>query len=415
VPEDLGTIEPASPNTDLKRRLAAAVQVAAPEILDLSHRIHAHPESAFEERYAATAVAETLAAHGFEVERPAGRLETAVRARLRGGRGGPDAGPRIGILAEYDALPDLGHGCGHNTMAASGVGAAVALASIAADLEGEVVFLGCPAEERGSGKQFMLDDGLFDGLDAALLFHPSDRTHVECSLLASVDVDVTFSGVAAHAASDPWSGRNALDALIVLFGSIGLWRQQLRPDARVHGIVIEGGSAANIIPERAAGRFMLRSTDQAYLEDLEVRFRDLVRAAALATGCEGEVVFSGGSATMRNNRTLAARFVANLAAYGIEDGPPDPDLGSSDMGNVSWRLPTIHPTVAICDEGVPGHSIEFRDAAATPRADDVVLVVASAIAQTALDLFADPALVASAWAELQGPSYDRGSRTTGSG
>ena len=160
---------------------------------------------------------------------PAGRLATAVRGRLRGGRGGD--GPRIGILAEYDALPGLGHGCGHNTMAASGVGAAIGLAAIAAELPGEIVFLGCPAEERGSGKAQMLEDGLFDGLDAALLFHPSDGTQVGCALLASEDVVVTFTGLQAHAASDPWMGRNALDALVLLFTSIGLWRQQL-PHAR---------------------------------------------------------------------------------------------------------------------------------------------------------------------------------------
>src|SRR5581483_877929 len=161
---------------------------------------------------------------------PAGRLATAVRGRLRGGRGGDR--PRIGILAEYDALPGLGHGCGHNTMAASGVGAAIALASIADELPGEIVFLGTPAEERGSGKQFMIDDGLFDGLDAALLFHPSDRTQVACALLASEDIDVTFHGLQAHAASEPWMGRNALDALVLLFASIGLWRQQLPHHAR---------------------------------------------------------------------------------------------------------------------------------------------------------------------------------------
>ncbi|HYL40157.1 MAG TPA: amidohydrolase, partial [Candidatus Binatus sp.] len=294
-----------------------------------------------------------------------------------------------------------GHGCGHNTMAASGVGAAIALAAVAPAFDGEVVFLGCPAEERGSGKQVMLDDGLFDGLDAALLFHPSDLTHARCGLLASVDVDVTFTGRAAHAASEPWEGRNALDALILLFSSVGLWRQQLRPEARVHGIVTDGGSAANIIPERAAAWFMLRSTDQADLDVMEARFRVLADAAALAAQCEVEVSFSGGSMTMVNNGVLADRYVANLAAYGFADGPPDPELGSSDMGNVSWRLPTIHPSVAICDPGVAGHSIEFRDAAASPRADDVVVVVATAIAQTAYELLADTDLIAAAWAQFR--------------
>jgi amidohydrolase len=395
---DLVALQPAGPLVDPKRQIAAAVDAARNEILDLSHSIHEHPEPAFEERYAASAVSEVLARHGYEVEHPAGRLETAVRARLTGSS---REGARVGILAEYDALPDIGHACGHNTMAASGVGAAIALAAMAPAFAGEVVFLGCPAEERGSGKQFMLDDGLFDGLDAALLFHPSDLTHSQCALLASVDVDVTISGVAAHAAADPWDGRNALDALIMLFSSIGLWRQQLHPDARVHGIVIEGGSAANIIPDRTVGRFMLRSPRQAEMEAMEGRFRDMADAAALATGCHAEVVFSGASMAMLNNATLADRFAANLAAYGIPDGLPDPDLGSSDMGNVSWHLPTIHPSVAICDRGVPGHSPEFRDAAAGRRADEVVLLVSTAIAQTAFELLADPALVAAAWAEFR--------------
>src|SRR4030095_5092332 len=178
---------PAEPFSATKQRVADAVEAARDEIIDLSHRIHADPEPAFEEHHAATWVAEALRAHGFEVEHPAGSLATAVRATRKGGKGG--AGPRIGILAEYDALPGLGHGCGHNTMAASGVGSAIALAAVADELPGEIVFLGTPAEERGSGKQIMIEDGLFADLDAALLFHPCDRNHVVSQPLASEDVD----------------------------------------------------------------------------------------------------------------------------------------------------------------------------------------------------------------------------------
>ena len=226
-----------------------------------------------------------LAAHGFAVELPAGRLATAIRATRAGGRGGPS--PRIGILAEYDALPGLGHGCGHNTMAASGVGAAIALAAIADELPGEIVFLGTPAEERGSGKQFMIDDGLFEGIDAALLYHPCDRNHVEIDPLASVDVTVTFTGLQSHAASDPWKGKNALDAMILLFSSVGLWRQQLRPTARVHGIIQEGGTAANIIPDRTKAWFMVRSDDDADFQAMQARFRQLCEAAAPGHGHDG--------------------------------------------------------------------------------------------------------------------------------
>jgi amidohydrolase len=400
VTATLASTRPAEPFSDPKARIAAAIEAARGEILELSHRIHETPEPAFEERQAARWVADAVRGHGYEVEHPAGTLETAIRGRLRGGK--PGDRPRIGILAEYDALPGLGHGCGHNTMAASGVGAAIALASVASELPGEIVFLGTPAEERGSGKQFMLDEGLFDALDAALMFHPSDRNLARCVALASVDVEVTFRGLQAHAAADPWKGRNALDALIFLFGSIGLWRQQLRPEARVHGIVLEGGTAANIIPDRTVGRFMLRSMDQDYFGELQDRFRQLVQAAALAANCQGEAVFTGGSTTLKHNETIGQRWLANMQAYGLTEGPPDESVGSTDMGNVSHVCPTIHPYLAICDLGVAGHSIEFRDAAATPRADEATLMAATLVAQTAYELFADPSLVDAAWREFRG-------------
>ena len=394
------THQPAPPYAEMKARLAAAVEAHRDEIVELSRRIHANPEVAFEEQQAAAWVAEAIARHGYAVEHPAGRLPTAVRGVLAGGRGGP--GPRIGILAEYDALPGLGHGCGHNTMAASGVGAAIALAAIADELPGEIVFLGTPAEERGSGKAIMIEDGLFEGIDAALLFHPCDRSHVESHPLASEDVEVVFHGLQAHAASDPWKGKNALDAMILLFSSVGLWRQQLHPDARVHGIIQEGGTAANIIPERTKAWFMVRSPDQEDYVRIKARFRELVEGAALATDTRAEVTFSGGAMTMKQNRTLEARWVANAAAYGIADQGQDLNSGSTDMGNVSWVCPTIHPDLSIADEGTPGHSILFRDAAATPRADETTLLAATLVAQTAYELFADPALVEAAWAEFRG-------------
>lgn len=394
----LTTTPPAEPFAEAKTRLAAAVERARPEIVELSHRIHGHPEPAFEEVQASIWVAEALERHGFAVERPAGSLATAVRATRRGGRAGP--GPRIGILAEYDALPGLGHGCGHNTMAASGVGAAIALGSVADELSGEIVFLGTPAEERGSGKQIMIDDGLFDGLDAALLYHPCDRNHVESHPLASEDVDVTFTGLQSHASSDPWMGKNALDAMISLFVSVGLWRQQLGPTARVHGIIREGGTAANIIPDRTSAWFMIRSDNETEYEVMRDRFRELCDAAALATGTTVELAFTGRARTMRNSAVLAGRFRTNMAAYGIEDQGDDPNAGSTDMANVSWVCPAIHPDLAIAPEGTPGHSIRFRDAAATPQADETTLLAATLVSQTAYELFAEPDLVAAAWSEF---------------
>lgn len=388
----------ASTATDADARLARIVADHRDEILHVAHRIHADPEPAFEEHRAAALVTDTLAEHGYVMEHGIGRLPTAVRGTLTGGLG-PD-GPTIGVLAEYDALPGLGHGCGHNLMAASGVGAAIALADVVADIRGRVVFLGTPAEELGSGKEWMLQDGVFGGIDAALLFHPSDRTHTRVILLASEDVEVTFTGLQSHAASDPWLGRNALDAMISLFTTIGLWRQQLRPGTRVHGIITDGGTAPNIIPARTSARFMIRALDQATYDGMRSRFEELVRAAALAAGCEGEAVFSGRSTVMRNNDVLMRLWSERLIAAGVADGDPVPDCaGSSDMGNVSLVLPAIHPCIAICDEGVAGHSTQFRDAAASARADEVALLAATLVAQTAWALFSDPSLVEAAWQE----------------
>jgi amidohydrolase len=400
--------------------IAAAVAANRTEIVDLAHWIHAHPEPGFEERESSGRVAEVLARHGYAVERPAGSLETAIRARIRGtgpasgdGTGGAAGGhratgghgvangPTVAILAEYDSLRGLGHGCGHNLISAAGVGAAIALAATRDQWRGEVVFMGTPAEEDLAGKQVMIDDGLFEGVDAAMMIHASNRTQVELELLASVDARVTYTGLQAHASTDPWRGRNALDALLLLFQSVGLWRQQLRPDARVHGIVTDGGSAVNIIPAEATGHFRLRSADQKHHDEMAERFRSMVEAAALATGCTGEVTFFSRATTMRHNRTIGARFAEHLAAAGVADGSLSPRLGSSDIGNVSMVVPTIHPMLGIVDGPVPLHSVAFREAAATPRADEMALIGATCLAQTAAELLADPRLVADAWAEFR--------------
>lgn len=390
---------------DQPARLAAAVQENRAEILDISRRIHGHPEPGFEERQASAWLAEILARHGYLVERPAGSLDTAVRGRLAGGAGD---GPTIAILAEYDALRGLGHGCGHNLISAAAVGAAIALAAVRDSLPGTIVFLGTPAEEDLAGKQVMIDDGLFAGIDAAMMVHASTQTQVEMELLASIDAEVVFTGVQAHASTDPWRGRNALDAMLLLFGSIGLWRQQLRTDARVHGIITDGGSAVNIIPGRAAGQIRLRSIDDAYHALMRERLESMVRAAALATGTQGTVRWFAHARTMRHNETIGGRFRAHLEAAGMPDGPHSPRLGSSDIGNVSFSVPTIHPMLAITSEPVSLHSEAFRDLAATAHAQDVALIGATCLAQTVADLLGDAALVAAAWDEFRTAAGDQG-------
>lgn len=386
-----------------KARISDLVRAEQDTILGLSHALSADPEIAFQEHRAAARIADLLEARGFAVERGVGSLPTAIRATLPGGLG--TQGPRIGVLAEYDALPGVGHGCGHNSMAASGVGAALALAAMAPAIEGSIVFLGTPAEEAGSGKAIMIEEGAFEGIDAALLFHPSDRTHTRVILLASEDVEVVFTGTESHASSDPFLGRNALDAMITLFNSVGLWRQQLPIGARVHGIITDGGRAANIIPGRTAASFMLRAPDQDAYELVKGRFGELVRAAAIAADCESSVAFSGASSAMRDNEVLVSLWSANMVAAGLADGDPVPGLaGSSDMGNVSMILPAIHPCIAICEPGVPGHSEAFRDAAVSSRGDEVTLLAATLVAQTAWDLYREPSLVEAAWRELRVPA-----------
>lgn len=395
------TPQPAPSRAEVKAAAAAAIAAARAEIVGLSHRIHAHPEVAFQETQASSDVAAALRRHGYAVEHPFAGLPTAVRGRRTGTAGG---GPTIAVLAEYDALPALGHGCGHNMMAAAGVGAAIGLAAVADRLHGSLVVMGTPAEESGSAKGMMVAAGAFDGVDAALQFHPGDVTDSCCALLALDDVEVTYAGREAHAAEEPWLGKNALDALTMLLVGIGLWRQQLRPTARVHGIVVHGGDAPNTIPSLARARFMLRAPDEDELDSLQLDFRRIAEAAGLAADCTTTVVFSGRSRTMRDNAVLRACFVRNLEANGELDGCSGScaPSGSSDMGNVSHVVPTIHPQIAMCQEGTPAHSIAFRDASIAGRADDVVMLAATVTAQTAIDLLLDPDLVRAAWSAFRG-------------
>lgn len=384
--------------TTIADRLADGVRANRDELVALSMAIHGHPEPGFEEHAASSLVAEALAKRGFAVERPAGGIATAIRARLRGGAG---AGPTIAILAEYDALRGLGHGCGHNLISTAGVGAAIALASLAAHLPGEIVFLGTPAEEDLAGKQPMIDAGLFEDVDAAMMIHASNSTQVALELLASIDAEIVFTGLQAHASTDPWRGRNALDAVILLFNAVGLWRQQLRTDARVHGIITDGGAAVNIIPGRAAAQVRLRSRDDGYHAQMRERLATMAAAAAAATGTESELRWFAHARTMRHNETMGARFRAHLADAGMTEDPPTPRLGSSDIGNVSFAVPTIHPMLAITSDPMPLHSEAFRELAATPHAQEVALIGATCLAQTAADLLRDRGLVDRAWAEFR--------------
>ncbi|WP_293694247.1 M20 family metallopeptidase [uncultured Agrococcus sp.] len=375
-----------------KARAAEAIISRRQELLELSARIHANPEVSFEEFTAADAVRHIVAAAGYAMSDPDPSLPTAVRGDIRG-TGYSDRDTTVAVLSEYDALEGLGHGCGHNLMAAAGVGAAIGLAAVQDTFGGEVRFLGTPGEERGAGKEDMIRLGHFEGVDAAVIVHPYDRNQLTVPALALEDLEVSFHGEAAHAATSPWDGRNALDAMVQLLASIGLWRQQMKDSARVHGIITEGGEAPNIVPAFTSALFMLRAESDTELEHMRRRFREIVEAAALAHACQSEVKSIGMSRTMQDNRTMAAVFRRNAERLGIEFPEPDPTrVGSTDMGNVSQALPSIHPFLQICDEGTPLHSELFREAAVGEAAGEMCIRGAIAQAQTAIELLLDPDL-----------------------
>ncbi len=386
--------------TDPIPGLADAVAAVAADALDLSHRVHANPEIAFEEHDAARWTAELLERHGFEVEAPAGGLETAFVARWRGS----GAGPVIALAAEYDALPEVGHGCGHNLMCSSSAGAAIAAARVlGSDFGGEVRVIGTPAEEAGNGKVHLIAAGLFNDVDACLQIHPSDSNSSEILALAVTEVGVTFHGTLAHASGDPWLGRNALDALVLLYTMVAQWRQHLLPGERVHGIITHGGAAPNIVPDLTSGRWYLRTPVDTDLDAMIGRFTTMAQAAADATGCTVELSIDpmNRCRTMLNSPTLLGLWRGHLAAAGIADDPIDPNVGSTDMANVSHEVPTIHPYLAIGPRGMPGHSREFAAHAGGAEGDLVLPVAIELLAATTLDLVRQPGLVDEAWEELR--------------
>jgi amidohydrolase len=378
--------------TTAKDDIRAAVDRLGDDLEQLSRRIHDHPELGYQEVQASAWCAEFLAARGLKVERGVGGVETAFRATLETGEG-----PTIAIMCEYDALPAIGHACGHNVIAAAGVGAGAALAAVRDRLPGgRIHVVGTPAEEGGGGKIKLLRAGVFAGVDAAMMVHGWDRWIAHQDLLGIVRVSFEFTGRAAHASADPWEGINALDAVIQTFNNVSMLRQQVRPEARIHGIVTDGGAAPNIIPEFAAATFYVRAPRLDYMWELQKRVIACAEGAARATGATLKVVDKDNAyEPMKRNEALLGAFRANLGALGVSESPEVRDrLGSSDVGNVSQALPAIQPLVKIAPDGTAVHSRAFEAAAVSPLAREGLLTAAKAMAMTALDLLADPALLA---------------------
>jgi amidohydrolase len=385
--------------TTVKDRIDQAVDRLGDSLQKLSLNIHAHPELCYEEVKAAGWLAEFLASQGMKVERGVGGVETAFRATIETG-----AGPTIAIMCEYDALPSIGHACGHNAIATAGAGAGAALAAVREQLpKGRVQVIGTPAEEGGGGKVKLIRAGIFRDIDAAMMCHGWDKWILRQDLLGIVRVGFEFTGKAAHAAADPWEGVNALDAVIQTFNNVSMLRQQVKPSARIHGIVTNGGAAANIIPEHAACLFYVRAAELDYMWDLHRRVIACAEGAARATGTSLKVVDYSESAyePLKRNDTLLGAFRANLVSLGATESPEIKDrLGSSDVGNLSQVIPCIQPMMKIAPDGTPIHSRAFEAAAAAPLAHAGTLTAAKAMARTTYDLLADPALLARAKQEF---------------
>lgn len=381
-----------SPRTSdaLKARAAAQVDAERSALIDLSARIHAHPELCYAEHRAAGWLADYLESRGFGVERGAYGLPTAFAARLGTGR------PRVAVLCEYDALPGIGHGCGHNVIAAAGAGAGVALGAIVGETGGSVVVLGTPAEEGGGGKIRMAREGAFDEVDAAMMIHPASLDLLCMNVLAVSAVDVEYRGRAAHAAASPYAGINALDGLVTAYQAIAQLRQHIRPSERVHGIITDGGQAPNIVPERAAGLFFVRAATVPRLARLKQRVEACFHAGALASGAEYHVRPVGDDySDMWTNQPLATAYQANLAQLGrqVVDAPAELISGSTDMGNVSKLLPAIHPMIGIAPPRVALHTQEFAAYAVSDDGQRGVVDGAKALAMTGIDVLCTPALL----------------------
>lgn len=372
---------------DLKDRVRSAVEEVFPSLIALSEKLHANPELAWSEHQAVRWVSGRLADGEFEVVTPYLGLDTAFHARS-------GSGPvRIGLCAEYDALPGLGHACGHNLIAAMSVGAALALAGVADDAGLTVEVFGTPAEEGGGGKIEMLERGAFHGLDLALMAHPAPVDVAEARPFAVSHSEISFTGKAAHAAAYPEHGRNAADAFTIAQVALGLLRQQLPPTVRVHGVVTDGGEAPNAIPERTRGRWYVRAETLAELAELEPRVMRCFEAGALASDCELAVrPESRPYAEFRTDERALAAYRRNAEALGrtfVEDGAGRMNRASTDMGNVSQVVPAIHPYIGIGSLPALNHQREFADHCVGDQAERAIHDGAVALAWTVLDVFAD--------------------------
>lgn len=377
-----------APGAAAKQRVLAEVEAHRAQLLTASHEIHRHPELGFEEEYAHELLTGILEDAGLAVERGAYGLPTAFAARAG------STGPCIAVLCEYDALPGIGHACGHNVIATAGLGAGLAAAALADELGGRVVVLGTPAEEGGGGKIVMADRGALEGVDAAMMVHPGGADVTEMTAIAIQQLAVEYRGRSAHAAAVPHQGRNALDAAVLGYVNVAALRQHIRDEERIHGIFTHAGDKPNIVPHFAAAEWYVRAGTLDRLEELKPRVLACLQAGADAAGCTMTSEWRDHPyADLVTNEALVALYAENARRMGREVVPASAGtgfVGSTDMGNVSYQVPSIHPVIALAPPEVAIHSPDFADYTAGPDADRAVLDGAAAMAMTVVDLWLRP-------------------------
>lgn len=383
----------------LKQRVQEYIDELAERLISVSQTLHANPEVAFEEYKSMALLADMAEQHDFQVERGVAGLETAFVATSVG----EEAGPTVAFVAEYDALPGIGHACGHNIIGTAALGAGLALQALRKEMPGTIKIIGTPAEERGGGKVIMVERGIFDDVDAAMMVHPGSKAMTTRGTLASNKLSFEFFGKSAHAAASPDLGINALDACIHTFVNINALRQHVTPDVRIHGIITHGGEAPNVVPAYAAAEFSVRAASSEASFAVAEKVARCAEAGALAAGAEVKVHHTTHYANRIANPTMARLFEENITPLGetIQEPAIGERMGSSDMGNVSQVLPAIHPYVTIVDPGTAGHTPEFAAAAASERGNQALIRSAKAMAMTALDLLTQPDLMAQAKTEFE--------------
>ena len=370
----------------MKNIIIDSVEMIKEELLHISQYIWNNPELGHEEFKACETLTNSLKKHHFNVELSICDLPTAFRATYDSGI----KGPTIGYMCEYDALPEIGHACGHNLIATMGLGAGIALSKVIEKTGGKVIVFGTPAEETKGGKVTMAEQGIFDELDVAMMVHPSSNYQKSGTSLAMDAIQFEFFGKTSHAAASPEKGVNALDAVIHTFNGINALRQHVTSDARIHGIIPEGGKAANIVPDYAVAQFYVRAKTRSYVNELVEKVKNIAEGSALMTGAKMKMSnYELSYDNLLTNETLSTSFTNALIELGVKKNEileESKGYGSLDMGNVSLVCPSIHPYVKISDIPCPGHTIEFRDAAISEKGQQAMILAAKAMALTGLEV-----------------------------